>query len=140
MTVEELLIQRYKVIADYPNSHFKIGDIVKKHFFDVSQKGTYTYLTNVKSPLQGLSLRKEFIETMPHLFKKLEWWEERGESDFLELKFAKTIAGNSVRAVLRIELYWNKILLDGGKVKQISHWLPATEDEYRAYKLSITQF
>jgi hypothetical protein len=136
MTVEELLIPRYKVIADYPNIQFKIGDIVKKYFFDISQKGAYTYLTNVKSPLQGSSLKREYIETMPHLFKKLEWWEERIKSDFTGY------------VCLQISKRYFKVLdvLQDGKLILDIHELenkyfntfaynfsPATEEQYKEY-------
>jgi hypothetical protein len=120
MTVEELLKPRWQVIADYPGSDYHIGEILDLDWGWVGNDEI------------GF---KHHISHYHNLFKKLEWWEERAGEDFLELKFSKTIAGNSVRKVLRLELHWNKILLDGGKVKPISHWLPATEEEYRAFNV-----
>jgi hypothetical protein len=141
MTVEELLIPRYKVIADYPNIQFKIGDIVKKYFFDISQKGAYTYLTNVKSPLQGSSLKREYIETMPHLFKKLEWWEERDENDmpnFIKNKEDGHIAkieeqSKNTSSEVYIEGF------DHRNKRSFYGWVslfnsnPATEEQYKEY-------
>lgn len=58
MTAKELLIPRYKVIADYPNN-------------DVNPVGNIINCTQ---------LPNDFDE-YPHLFKKLEWWQERDLKD-----------------------------------------------------------
>lgn len=58
MSTEELMKVRYKVIADYPgmDDFYKIGEIIQPRY--PIHYGSY-----------------------PHIFKKLEWWEERKESD-----------------------------------------------------------
>lgn len=62
--IHELLIPRYKVIADWPNSIYKIGSIL-------IGKDNGLYYNGVN--------HANFInpENYPHLFRKLEWWEER---------------------------------------------------------------
>lgn len=50
---EELMRRRYKVIAQYPFSAHPTGEIIK-----ATTSGTY-------------------FDQYPHLFKKLEWWEDR---------------------------------------------------------------
>lgn len=80
MTPDELLKPRYKVIADYPNSRFKIGDILFKYIYP-SSESIYTYVTNPEIPLKGTSLSPEYVEKMNHLFKPLQWWEDRKAED-----------------------------------------------------------
>lgn len=63
MTPEQLLKPRYKVIGDYPNSPYKIGHVI---------------LSTHCSPLDHYG---DYLEKHPHLFKKLEWWEERNVED-----------------------------------------------------------
>ena len=48
--IQELLKPRYKVIADYPDSVFIVGEILRNPTYE---------------------------SKYPHLFKKLEWWEDR---------------------------------------------------------------
>lgn len=60
MTTEELLKPRYKVIAEYPQSYLKVGDIFEAD--------------NVT----------KFMANYPHLFKPLAWWEERKVEDMPE--------------------------------------------------------
>jgi len=72
----------------------------------------------------------------PAVLSKLEWWEERTPEELEQVKFAKTIAGNSVRTVNSVDSVWGKINLDGGKIRNIKHWIPATESEYNQYQSS----
>jgi hypothetical protein len=86
MTPEELLLDRYRVIADYFYNPYKIGDIITVRYADRS-----VLLTNT-------SHRDEFGETVnvdhyfhpnrlkdfPHLFQPLPWYAEREISDFPE--------------------------------------------------------
>ena len=125
MTNEELLKPRYKVIADYPNNVFQVGQVVN---FKLTRNGDWIYQWARYDGMYEMGIL-EFAD-YPNIFQKLEWWEERSENDLSEIKYAKTIAGNSVRTVLRFELYWNKIVLDGGKVRSIKNWLPASKEEY----------
>ncbi|MDB5200560.1 MAG: hypothetical protein JWO92_2523 [Chitinophagaceae bacterium] len=73
MTTEELLKPGYKVIADYPLSskYFNVGEVLIW-----SNEGFY-YADNCK-------MHKETVEKYPHLFKKLEWHEERKKEDMPE--------------------------------------------------------
>jgi hypothetical protein len=109
--IEKLMQPRYKVIADYPGRTMEMNKAL-------SPSGNF---------------HKAMLDQYPHLYKKLEWWAEREESEMEEVKYAKTLAGNSVRTVKGFELQWDKIILDGGKIRPIKHWLPATEKEYTEY-------
>lgn len=71
MTPEELLKPRYKVIAEYPNSLLPIGSIIQD---DVES-------TTIISPDGSVDIISSYLlrdkHKYPHLFRKLEWWEER---------------------------------------------------------------
>lgn len=61
MTIEQLLLPRWQVIADYPFSQWRIGNVImQEHDPQVS------------------------LESYPHLFKKLEWWEHRKPEEMPE--------------------------------------------------------
>jgi len=67
MTVEQLLKSRFEVIADYPNSIFKVGSII-----------------NTSSDRIFCDTESEKYSDFPHLFKKLEWFEKREILDMPE--------------------------------------------------------
>jgi len=77
--IDDLLKPRYKVIADYPYSKFNIGDIISMtHKEDVGM-GQFEWATDfIGDEEDGMERygEREF-SYYPHLFKKLEWWEER---------------------------------------------------------------
>lgn len=144
MSIDELLRPRYKVIADYPESRFTVGDILHRYDFKTSANGTYTYVTNLDSPLQGSNIKKEYAETLPHLFKKLEWWEERKPEDLPK----HVRYDNKVSRIVDIEYDDNnrmyQIEWDGQglfhldnqyQLKGFSFWEvePATAEEYTQY-------
>jgi hypothetical protein len=100
MTTEELMKPRYKAIADYPYSGRKVGDVFHP------------------SDVKAHSL---FLDRYPHLFSKLEWWEERKTEDMPEYyKIDGTI------------YKWER---EHGLKCCIArgHVLPATESEYNEY-------
>lgn len=71
------MLRRFEVIADYPHTKFEIGEVLIQYFFETSTEGAYCYVTNPSSPLQGNSVKKEFAENMPHIFKEIEPVSER---------------------------------------------------------------
>lgn len=105
MTPEELLRPRYKVIALFPGSKRKIGEVI--HFQDLPGWPT-----------------KEYYEDYPHLFKKLAWWEDRKPEDMPEY-----VKSNDNRAIRPM----SELTSVGFRICCIEKWLPATEQEYLEY-------
>jgi hypothetical protein len=70
MTPEQLMQPRYKVIADYPKSIHPVGTII-----DAGWQSEDLLYCDWDGPR---------CRDFPHLFKKLEWWEEREEKDMPE--------------------------------------------------------
>lgn len=73
LSKEELLIPRFKVIADYPQSPFTIGDIIKHNavlddFIYYDEEGI-------------VRITPKYY---PAIFKKLEWWEDRSFEELPE--------------------------------------------------------
>lgn len=151
MSIEELLLPRYKVTADYPDSEFQVGEI----------------LLQCKDGIRLVSLTRNMyidwfkIDKYPHLFKKLEWWEERDlykeevEKEVIEivpyLKSNGKLHGNEVYKVERFTAsmfgYMSGVRdafvstePDGyGKTTFELRWFePATEAEYAAFKSKTT--
>lgn len=76
LTIEELLKVRYKQIADYPEALFHEGDIIK-----VSELvANHRYLKDSVKHIYD----EKFLDQYPHLFKKLQWWQERKIEDLPE--------------------------------------------------------
>lgn len=116
MTVEDLLKPRYLVIADYPSNIDKVGTVYE---IDLSDGHGVDFEMTCKK--------------YPHLFRKLEWWEERAIEDMPEY-----VKQRSDGKVCRITNWHNKIKLFpvGTDSRNIQHAsdevIPITEDEYRA--------
>lgn len=118
MTPEELLKPRYKVIADYPESPYKIGDI--------EFNGTWS--------------DNDSLANYPSIFRKLEWWEERDVKDMPG--YLKDTGDGEVFKVREwldysMAVIWlnknKKINHTGFHQANTEHFLPATESEYNEY-------
>lgn len=62
---------RYLVIADYPNSHYEIGQIIELSV--PKDAGGWDMVT--------LANNEEIMPKYPHLFRLLHWWECRDEKE-----------------------------------------------------------
>jgi len=85
MTARELLQPRYEVIADYPKSDFKVGDIIQCSDDLVNDKDVGAFLRKFKYN----------FDKYPHLFKKLNWWEHRKLEDMPKRLICKAIKGDT---------------------------------------------
>lgn len=118
--IEELLKPRYKVIADYPDSGFEVGSIEDRD---------WCRYENGEDESEGILWR---ISDYPHLFKKLEWWEERKIEELP--KFVKRFAE---KGIFKIH-HWNETLTLGWSEDhcrdiRYDECLPATEAEYNEF-------
>lgn len=136
MTTEELLKPRYKVIADFWGNHFEVGKILELKKENGSSSFEYTWYGH-----DGLYSRYESdFKDYPHLFRKLEWWEDRKVEDMP--KYIRGIKSGRIIRVhkwdLKCEQGW--ICSDGFNCYHRESILPATESEYLEYKKSkVTQ-
>jgi hypothetical protein len=135
LSTEELMHPRYKVIADYPGNIHPIGHI---HGHDIN--GTQ----NVMKLDEWLA----FHDKYPHLFKKLEWWEDREEKDMPQ--YVKLVMSNRIQFVHKVEK-WNGFNSNGQPLYRTYNRVnclmtycllgldPATEQEYTEYLTQQTQ-
>ena len=146
MTPEDLMKPRYKVIADYPKNKFgdvgRIINLVKR-----SDRFRYEWYEH-----DGIDYEYEsFFEEYPHIFKKLEWWEERKQNDFPEYVKPLEPTDGFIKqfgdVILKVRL--NTIgIWDNGRASffaenlfqaarlDFADYLPATELEYSQYQAS----
>ena len=135
--IEDLLKDRYKVIAPYPSSPYEVGDLV-----EITDIGTSFHCTTTKewntfieefAPVENYWSIK-LIDDYPHLFRKLEWWEDREVSEMPEyVKPAKS--PQYIFKVIKFtdgRVYFQNN--NGGTSSQPAGvMLPATESEYLTY-------
>ena len=76
MTAKQLLLPRFEVIADYPNSIYNIGDVL-----ELKEITNSKIFHNNENFLVGNFFNQEELEKYPHLFKKLQWYEKRKEEE-----------------------------------------------------------
>jgi len=117
MTTEELLKPRYKVIADYPNSVHKIGSII---------------LTEDYAPFDRIKYYR--CADYHHLFRKLEWWEDRKPENMPEYvntgkKILKVTKWHIDKDVYEYDVWFEA---EGGHPNghTVLTRVPATKEEY----------
>ena len=75
METADLLTSRFKVVADYPNSPFKVGEILER-----VQKSTEKWYSSSKTNFCRI-IKEGVIINYPHLFRKIEWYECRKKEE-----------------------------------------------------------
>ena len=117
MTTEQLMQPRYKVINTWPRSGFPVGLVFEG-----------TILTDLcKSTIK--------CDQFPHLFKRLEWWEERKPDDMPE--YVKNNNGE-VMKVTKWEAHLTVVIFEpptdnGWNQCYTKDILPATLQQYTEY-------
>ena len=123
-----LLIPRYKVIADYPDSNQPLNSLL------IQTRTVPLFQNNTN----GCEMRFSSIQKYPHIFREMEWHEEIKETDFP--KYLKRVTGEVFKI---IEYNFKKTTAKYGKEEceeffyDIGNYLPATEDEYSEFLNSL---
>ncbi len=104
----DLLAPRYEIIADYPDSEYKIGQIISGFDFPINK------------------------DSFPAIFRKLQWWEHRKPEEMPE--YIKHGENGKPRKIESFTPTMARVIFEGGRVRTLNHeWLPATEAEYTTY-------
>jgi len=91
MKAKELLKPRFEVIASFPNSYYKVGNILQGDLIFCDPEG-------------------DKYSDYPHLFRKLNWWEKRSIEDMPKKLICKAIPDDdSVQEIYE----WDMRLLIG---------------------------
>lgn len=117
MTIEQLTKRRYKVIAQWPLCPYELNSIID----ECCMKGSDTC----------------YYDEWPHLFRKLEWWEERKAEDMPAYVKCLKSPDQIIEPGSVLKVAWND---HGGKVEK-GPWIfpytncyePSTESEYLTY-------
>jgi hypothetical protein len=123
LTTEQLLKPRYKVIADWPPScPYEIGQVV----------------TIKEDVLTVEAQQRLYWDKYPHLFRKLEWWEDRSPDEIIQMGFVKDIGDGEVFKVQAAHpTRTNQFLLTNkptpAHYAHMEHFNPATLQEYTEY-------
>ncbi len=111
MTVENLMMPRYKVIADYPgmDDSYEIGEVLKPAYTGI-------------------------VDAYPHLFRKLNWWEERKVEDMPD--YVKWDVGiyPTWKKIMKVDKWNSNGSFDHENVTiSVINCFPATEQQYNDY-------
>lgn len=147
MSVEELLRPRVICIGTgdkhYPGSSFEVGEIlILGPYADGKEK--YGLFDGEGFPV--ILLLKKVVDNYPHLFKKLEWHEERKKSDLPEYVKISEFPHKGEFTVIHVDginaehsfsnsRYFGISYLNGGGTyigEGKPNFLPATKEEYLA--------
>lgn len=126
--IEHLLVERYEVIADWPNSVFDVGSIlsVPKYNYD-------KHIVRTEDDRYGIDIST--CDKYPHLFRRLHWSEKRELSEMPV--FLKNTNTSRIYKILMWSIENSGIAFT--PVDHIfmfrvqGHHLPATETEYNNY-------
>ena len=111
--VEQLMRPRYKVIADYPGNNMAVGKILTFEWHAENQRIELCF----------------YYDKYPHLFRKLEWWEQRTPEEMPE--YVKEADGTVHRITTWAWSDFYKVFYDLGKpILWSNRCTPATEQEY----------
>jgi len=138
MNTEKLLIPRYKVIANYFHSPYEIGDYLE----NVTD---FRFVVTKHCNIQSLA-STESLDKMTHLFKKLEWWEERKIEEMPKYVKIMSYIRPCTNNINNFELKTNQIFMPekwglhcfeiGNWVCSVSLVVPSTEEEYNNYLIT----
>lgn len=119
MTVKELLIPRFQLIAKYPQCPYRMGDIL---VFEHDHNGEPLCLDRA---VFTESAMKEFSAN----FRKMEWWEERKDEEL-----PKYVRSNNTGLVYEIEHYdtadKTAVRKGNGLPIYLTTTTPSTEEEF----------
>jgi hypothetical protein len=121
MTQQELLQPRYKVIAEDTSAKFRLNQII------YHPDGWHDYIWCVNNERENIIFNPE---KYPHLFQKLEWWEERHADEMP--KYLKDTKSKEVYELLTyIPPYAIGQASDYRVRVHFNHLEPATGEDYK---------
>lgn len=121
--MEDLMIPRYKVIAGYPGAFAIVESVLDEDVI-----------------INYLLQHDEYdINKYPHLFKKLQWWEERTIREMpmnvkvIQFNISTQLPLNSIHKVNVWQDLPYRVAFILGKEVHVRDLEPATEEQYNNY-------
>lgn len=130
MDIQELLKPRILVIEPDTSGRWAKGDI---YTFQREVAQTYDWWINQ----EGKEVQFNFFSSFPHLFKPLQWWEEREASEMPE--YLKSADRPEVYKISHWEMKAKIGFINEHEVCDLQlfkpeyGYLPATKEEYESY-------
>lgn len=131
MTKEQLLVPRWKCIANYPGNTFYIGEIFE---IPLDCKLQQIVLEGNDYSSVDLDIDPNFY---PAIFEKLEWWEDRQLENMPEyVKYIGTTTYFWIKPNQIVKSNWKKVKSKFKMCEISCHdfipnvWEPSTEEEY----------
>lgn len=149
LSKEELLKPRYKVTAPYPDCPFEVGQIipmvVKERFpfaFEEHIDEKEYWFSNLYKHDECSILYSELVfNQYPHLFKPLQWWEDRRPEnmpEYVSYKFmsqSKPIFLKVIKHFTNLLAAYNQYgFITDNDYHSYSKTLPATLEEYQEFQ------
>ena len=123
LSAEELLRPRYKVIANYPNSPYQLGDIFVANPHEDSE------LVSNRNPLQ--TMPAVYGSLYPAVFQKMHWWQDRANKE-LPLKLQAQDGG---------EIFWVNRWVGDTQKGYVTAWIEKGSEPFLFFSnLQPTQF
>lgn len=128
LTREQLMAPRYKVIADYPNAYYNLGVIIT----DKGDNNFFIY--------DGYQ-RAAWFDRYPHLFKPLDWWNDRKLEELPEYVKVNDHGEKFITPGIYKIIYthknnideYNRGRLENGEPCSLNWVEPATLHDYEQY-------
>ena len=147
MTNEELMIPRFRVIADYPNNNFKVGDILYAHHNKPYNNDNVCTKDKIFDGYTSKWIDLSEVKKHSHLFQEISWWEGRNEEDMP--KYLKFVWKGKIDEARKVEKWLYDNFKDRSNPNGFTHqssvddtlfprvslngWTPATEEEYNHF-------
>lgn len=133
--IHPLLIPRYMVEEDYPNSPFKIGDVLNV-YIDLPYRGQRTCMIGEYDPWKITHIDEPTAQKYPKIFRPMPWHEGRKIEEmpkYVKFKRYGRISGCTWSMVGDF-LWFDDSTGNSFKfIDWINMIIPATEDDYLEY-------
>ncbi len=144
MENDQLLIPRFKVMANYPNSQFRIGQVISLNKYDACK---YWHEYTDKEPFY---LEDGDEKKYPSIFRKMEWYQARVISEMPD--YLKNYSDEELAFVLKVEKYnthkdsdelwcFEYYWQNEKDIKRMSlaDWVPATKEEFDTFNFNYNK-
>lgn len=143
--IEQLMRPRWKIVADYPHSPLPAGSLLDGNGESFCVSRTH-YQDFGELHSQNNYMPEAYLYGFPHLFRKLEWWEERAVEEmpeYVKLNPDNTSGGPEVFKVLAVKKFVDGIGIchtappdESNPFEEFvsaQYFLPATLADYLTY-------
>lgn len=140
--MKDLMKPRIIVLADYPNSPFKIGDILTQDFADgANEAGDATTEEIYTTEGMCFAASAHMAKKYPHLFQPIPWYAHRDIADMPEYVYITTKEATNINSTVQKAELWvmedkPRVSVNGGHWYYGNEILPATTEQITTFLTS----